>query len=264
VSPFGQQLRHWRQRAGLSQIQLAAEADTTPRHVSFIETGRSRPGRALVLRLAAALDVPIRERNAMLVAAGLAPAFPEHRFDDQAMQPLKRVLDRVLAAHEPYPAWVVAAGFRFIGSNQGAEALFPGMCGLTPEAIVDAWFGPGPFRELVENWQDVIRVGVASLRREARRTADPGLLELVARAEAHSLRGPDSDSDLDPDLPVVCPRLKLGGQVVRTISAVMRFDTAVEITASELRIELMFPADEASDAAFREQALLAARRSGVK
>jgi hypothetical protein len=139
------------------------------------------------------------------------------------------VIDRILRTHEPYPAWVGGRGFRFLSSNRAAEALFPGLCDLPPEAVVDLWFGPGPFRQMVENWQDVVWAGIASLRREAP-TPEPGAL---------------------PELPVVCPRLNLGGRIVRTISTVMRFDTAVEVTASELRIELMFPADDESEAYFR-------------
>ena len=251
LSPFGQQLRHWRRRSGVSQLDLALQAGTTPRHVSFIETGRSRPGRDLVLRLAAALDVPIRERNALLTAAGLPPAFPARDLTDQAMRPVKLVLERVLNGHEPYPAWVVGRGMQFLASNGGAEALFPGMCSLQPEDIVDLWFGPGPFRRMVENWPDVVWAGVAGLRREATRTQDPRLLELLRRAEAHARLIPSPEAQADPDLPVVCPRLCIAGKTIRTISSVMRFDTAVDVTASELRIELMFPADDESDAYFR-------------
>src|SRR6266536_1423032 len=98
-SPFGQQLRQWRRRSGTSQLDLALQVGTSPRHVSFIETGRSRPGRNLVLRLAAALDVPIRERNALLTSAGLPPAYPDRELTDQTMRPIKLVLDRVLAGH---------------------------------------------------------------------------------------------------------------------------------------------------------------------
>ncbi len=250
-SPFGQRLRYWRRRSGLSQLHLAAEAGTTPRHLSFIETGRSRPGRELVLRLAAALDVPIRERNGMLASAGLTPAFAERDLLHESMRPAQRVLDKVLTAHEPYPAWVVARGMRIIASNRAAEALFPGMCSMQPEAIVDMWYGPGPFRDLVENWPDVVWAGVATLRREARRTADTELLALVRRAEAHLDSVPQPEPDSEPELPFVCARLKIGDQLVRTLSTVMRFDSAVEVTASELRVELLFPADEASDAFFQ-------------
>ena len=252
LSPFGQQLRIWRRRSAVSQLDLALQAGTTPRHVSFLETGRSRPGRDLVLRLAAALDVPIRERNTLLTLAGLPVAYASHDLSDQVMRPVKRVLERVLDAHEPYPAWVVGRGLKFLASNAGAEALFPGMCSLAPADIIDLWFGPGPFRQVIENWPDVIWAGVTALRREVSRSSDPKLLELLRRAESHvpSLPRPETPEQLD--LPVVCPRLCIDGHIVRTISTVMRFDTAVEVTASELRVELMFPADEESDVFFRQ------------
>jgi transcriptional regulator with XRE-family HTH domain len=254
VSPFGQQLRHWRTRAGKSQLELASEAGTTPRHLSFVETGRSRPGAELVLRLATALDVPIRERNALLVSAGLPPSYPAFALEDDAMKPIQRVLDRILTSHEPYPAWVGGRGFRFISSNRAAEALFPGMCSMSPEAIVELWFGPGPFRDMVENWQDVIWAGVAALRREAARASDLGLMALLRRAEGYARAIPPPEYGSRPELPVICPRLNIGGRHVRTISTVMRFDTAVEVTASELRVELMFPADDESESFFRDLA----------
>lgn len=254
LSPFGQQLRHWRTRAGKSQLELASDAGTTPRHLSFVETGRSRPGVDLVLRLAAALDIPIRERNALLVAAGLPPSFPALALGDEAMKPIQRVLDRVLASHEPYPAWVGGCGFRFFSSNRAAEALFPGMCSMSPEAIVELWFGPGPFRDLVENWHDVVWAGVAALRRDALRASDPALTELLRRAEGHARAIPAPEREARPELPVICPRLNVGGRRVRTISTVMRFDTAIEVTASELRVELMFPADDDSESFFRDLA----------
>ncbi|MBL8680487.1 MAG: helix-turn-helix transcriptional regulator [Myxococcales bacterium] len=254
MSPFGQQLRLWRVRAGVSQLALAAIAGTTPRHLSFLETGRSRPGSELVLRLAAALEIPLRERNALLLAAGLAPAYPSLGLDDGVMKPVQRVLDRVLASHEPYPAWVGSAGFRFLASNHAAERLFPGMCAMSPEVIVDLWFGPGPFRELVENWEEVVWAGIAALRREASRSSDPSITALVRRAESHAKGLAPPHADARPELPVICPRLNIGGRRVRTISTVMRFDTAVEVTASELKVELMFPADDESDEFFRELA----------
>ncbi len=253
-TPFGQQLHQWRRRSGLSQLELAAMAGTTPRHLSFVETGRSRPGRELVLRLCAAIDMPLRERNVLLMAAGLAPEYPIRELSDDAMRPVKSVLDRVLDQHEPFPAWVVGRAMHFLASNRAAEALFPGICSLRPEDIVDLWFGPGPFREVVENWADVAWAGVAGLRREASRGCDPRLLELVRRAEAYTSAIPPPDSQVLLDVPMICPRLRIDGRTIRTISTVMRFDTAVDVTASELRVELMFPADEASEAYFRQQA----------
>jgi len=252
VSPFGQRLHQWRSRWGLSQLDLASRAGTTPRYLSFVETGRARPGRDLVLRLA--LDVPLRERNAWLVSAGLAPEFPDRDMADDAMQTLRLVLDKVLAMHEPYPAWVIAQPLRFVASNSAAEALFPGMCELLPEAIVDLWYGPGPLRDMVENWPDVLRAGLATLRREAARTADARLDELVKRAETHLKSIPKPDNTMGAESPLVCARLKIDGRVVSTTTAVMRFDAAMDVTAADLRVELLFPADDESDAFFKSLA----------
>lgn len=254
ANAFGQQLRHWRRCGGVSQLALAAQAGTTPRHLSFLETGRSRPGRDLVVRLAAALDVPIRERNALLTAAGLAAEYPAHALSDAAMRPIAEVVDGVLRAHDPYPAWVYTRGLRALSAKRAGEKMFPGLCAMEPEAIIDLWFDPGPFRAMVENWEEVAWAGVDSLRREARHTSDPAVLELLHRAEAHARRALPAARPSEADLPVACPRFRIGDRVVRTVSTVLRFDTATEVTASELRVELMFPADDASDAFFRERA----------
>jgi transcriptional regulator with XRE-family HTH domain len=251
LSAFGQQLRHWRRRSALSQLELALRAGTTPRHISFIETGRSRPGRDLILRLCGVLDVPVRERNSLLISAGLPAAFSARDLTDEGMRPVRLVLDRVLRGHEPYPAWVVGRGMQFLESNCGAEAVFPGMCSLQPEEIVDLWFGPGPFRETVENWADVVWAGVAGLRREVCRYSDPRLEQLLRRAEMHVASIPAPEPDVLLDTLVICPRLRIDGHSVRTISTVMRFDSAVDVTVSELRVELMFPADDDSAAYFK-------------
>lgn len=254
VTPFGQQLRTWRVRRGFSQLALATEAGTTSRHLSFLETGRSRPGRELVLRLASALQVPLREQNALLASAGLAAAFPARAMEDAPMRPIQQVLDRVLRMQEPYPAWVIARGMRFVASNRAAERLFPGLCALSPENIVDLWFGPGPYRELVENWQDVAWAALSTLRREAERSSDEGLFALVRRAEELARALPPPGIDAQPELPLACPRLKIGGRTLQTVTTVLRFDSSLEVTSSELRVELVFPADAESEAFFRELA----------
>lgn len=253
ASPFGVRLRGCRRRAGLSQLALATRAGTTGRHLSFLETGRSRPGEELVLRLGRALDLPLRERNALLVAAGFSARYREARLDDPSLAPISNVVDRVLAQHEPFPAWAFARGLRPMVANAAGERLFPGLTAMSPTAIVDTWFGPGPFREMVENWREVSAAGLDSLRRDAAAAADPDIDRLVQRAE--SLLAGIGDPPIDSSFPVVCPRFRVGGQLVRTVSAVLRFDTAVDVTTSELRVELMFPADEPSAAFFRGLAL---------
>lgn len=252
-SPFGEQLRQWRRRAGLSQLELAARAATTNRHVSFIETGRSRPGHELVLRLARALDVPLRERNALLAAAGLVPTYTSHALADAEMRPISLVIERVLKGHDPYPAWVFARGLRPIAGNVAGERMFPGLTTMAPEAIVDLWFGAGPFRDMVENWREVVTAGVDALRRESTQALDANVSALLVRAEKH-LAALGEQPRAPSTFPVVCPRFRVGDRTIRTVSAVLRFDTAIDVTTSELRIELMFPADEESDAFFRAAA----------
>jgi transcriptional regulator with XRE-family HTH domain len=265
TSPFGRRLRYWRTARGLSQLDLASAAGTTARHLSFCETGRSRPGRDLVLRLADVLAVPVRDRNDLLASAGLPPAFPVRAFDSPQLAPVRRVLDQVLAAHDPYPAWVLGRGLAVVAANRSARALFPGVVGLTSEQFVDLWFGPGPLAERIVNRSEFLRAGLARLRREAWSTGDPALLAALARAnrlaaQAFTDGGSAGPGVCDPDdSPVSCPVLDLDGRMVRTVSTVMRFDTAVEVTTSELRVELMYPADADSDRVLREVVALADR-----
>jgi hypothetical protein len=172
----------------------------------------------------------------LLAAAGLPPVFPAHELGSHALGPVNRVLEKVLAGQEPYPAWVIRQPLTIIHASHGAEVLFPGLTQLTPDQLIDLWYGPGPFHDQVVNWPDVVQAGLSALRHTAADTGDAEVIRLLGRAEAH-LRD--------------CPVFELGGQVVRTISTVMRFDTATEVTASQLRIELMFPADEAAEAYFQ-------------
>lgn len=235
----------------VSQLGLAAAAGTTPRHVSFVETGRSRPGRDLVLRIAEVLAVPLPERNALLAAAGLPPEYPEHELGSAPLGAVGRVLTQVLADHEPFPAWVVSQPFTFLRANMAAEALFPGLTGLPAEQLIDLWFGPGPFRDSVQNWPDVVQAGLAALHRDAVTTGDPAVIALLQRAETMAGVSAGMTRKAHVAGPVICPVFDFDGQVVATISAVMRFDSAVEVTTSRLRVELMFPADEAAEAFFR-------------
>jgi transcriptional regulator with XRE-family HTH domain len=126
----------------MSQLGLSAAAGTTPRHLSFVETGRSRPGQELVLRIAEVLAVPLPDRNALLAAAGLPPEYPEHELGSAELAAVEQVLDRVLAGHEPYPAWVARRPFTFLRANKAAEGLFPGLTDLPAGQLIDLWFGP--------------------------------------------------------------------------------------------------------------------------
>jgi hypothetical protein len=156
-----------------------------------------------VLRITEVLAVPLPEHNVLLAAAGLAPRFPEHELGSAQLAAVDRVLARVLAGHEPFPAWVVQQPFTFLRANTTAEALFPGLTGRPTEQLIDLWFGPGPFRNSVRNWPDVVHAGLAALRRDATATGDPAVIALLRRAEAAAGVNPDPTWKAHATEPVV-------------------------------------------------------------
>ena len=240
---FGQLLKLWRKKAALSQQQLALVAGTTPRHLSFIETGRSRPGRSIVMRLGQALDLSIRNRNALLVAAGFAPSFPERDLQDERTQPYLRAVEAILEQHEPNPG----AAFNSLGAivlaNRPFRTMFPECLKLSPEQAVDRFFSSGPYRDRMENWIDVAWAWIDRQQHEVARTDNVELARLVERALDHlsDVERPEPSED-GPE--VIGPRFRVGDQVIRTFFTVMKFESALEITLSELRIELLFPLDD--------------------
>lgn len=164
VSPFGARLRQWRRHRGLSQLALAGRVGSTPRHLSFLETGRSRPSRQMVLRLGAALDMPLREANQLLQAAGLPPAHPEADVQAPALEPFRRAMDRLLAAHEPFPALVLDAHARVVAANQASSTLFGG--GLVGSNLVERYLADPAVRAAVVNWPEIAWPALDRLRRQ--------------------------------------------------------------------------------------------------
>lgn len=253
LSPFGEKLRAWRKRRGFSQLDLALEAETTPRYVSFIETGRSRPGEDVVLRIAEALQLCLRDKNALLVAAGLAPLFAERKIDDEALAPIRAIIDQVLDNHNPYPAFAFAPGLRVLKSNASGERLFPGMDELSPLQLVQAWCSPQAGVPLPETLQNAWRI-VTTLRHELHAHPHPGIPELLESAEELAAKlGPRPEHVKEDDV-VMCGEVDLDGHKVKTVAAALRFDKATDVTVSELRVELMFPADADATAAFAKWA----------
>ena len=254
VSLFGQQLRIWRRQRGLSQLELAALAQTTARYVSFIETGRSRPGRELILRIAECLDLPLRDRNDLLTAAGLGPAYAERELDEGELAPFRRAVEAVLEAHEPYPACALDGLGRVHRANRSFSALWPGLEGVEPEAAVEAFFGPGPMRQIIENYAEVAWAYADLRRQEAARTRHPRLVALTERILVLLKDVPRPTHGGQTGSPVLCPRFRLDGRVVPTFTTIMRFEHPNEVTISELRVELIFPADRSAAQFFREVA----------
>jgi len=242
LPPFGEKLRAWRKRRGFSQLDLAVEAETTPRYVSFIETGRSRPGLDVVLRIADALQLSLRDKNALLKSAGLAPVFSERPLDDNALAPILHVVDQVLVNHNPYPAIAFAPGLRILKLNATAERLFPGMTSLTPAQLIQAWCSPRPGIDNAEVLEDAWRI-VSTLRHEMSTRPHPDLPDLLAQAEQLASRLGPHPAHVDDDEVVMHATVPVDGVDVKTVATVMRFDKAIDVTVAELKVELMFPAD---------------------
>lgn len=247
-SAFGGMLRRWRLKRALSQQDLAARAGTTPRHLSFLETGRSRPGTDMVRRLAAELGLSPREQNAMLAAAGLRAVFAQRSLGDSELARYRVVIDSLLERHDPLPAAVIDRYGAVIRANAAFERLAPGLVGVEPEDLVDRVFGSGPWRATVLNWPEIAAAWLARHRLEADRTGDPRLQALVTRAER--LIGPLPPGTGDGDLPAFCARISSGNEVLEMFTVAVRFDGAHDVTLSELRVELMYPGNEASDRFF--------------
>jgi transcriptional regulator with XRE-family HTH domain len=251
VSPFGARLRQWRGHRGISQLALAAKVGSTARHLSFLETGRSRPSRQMVLRLGDALGVPLRERNELLHAAGLAAAYPEADLSGPDLAPYRGALEALLRAHEPYPALVVDRYWTVLLANPPSGRLYGR--DLVGVNIIRMFLADPAARNVVVNWREVAWAGLQRLRHQRDETPlDGTLAELVQLAETalHGVPRPDEPDDQ----PVLCPWFQIGGQVIKTIGIAARFDPTTDVTLDELRIELTYPLDTVADAFFRHSA----------
>jgi transcriptional regulator with XRE-family HTH domain len=265
-SAFGPMLRTWRTMRKLSQLELALQAGISQRHLSFLESGRARPSRDMVLGLTETLDVPLRERNALLSAAGYAALYRERSLDGPDMEPVRRALELTLKHHEPYPAVVVDRGWNLVMQNQASLALF-GMldspeklwarvCGDGPRNIMHLSFHPQGMRPYIRNWEQVGASLLNRLRREAAATPGSGLEELVAALLAYPgipdhWQRPDWQQPLSPLLPL---ELERAGIRISLFSMIALFGTPQDVTVDELRVETFFPADEATEGLIRQLA----------
>ena len=249
----GPLLRDWRQRRRLSQLELALEADVSARHLSFVETGRSRPSAGMVLHLAERLDVPLRERNRMLLAAGHAPAFQSHHLDEPPMAPVRAAIDLILEGHDPYPAVVVDRAWEMIAANRAVALLLDGVAPHLlepPVNVLRVSLHPEGLAPRIANLAEWRAHLLDRLRRQIAMTGDPALVALLAELETYPAPTEhvhDAGQSIAVELRLRAPQGELA-----FISTVATFGTAVEVTASELAIESFFPADEMTAAAVRE------------
>ncbi len=261
LAPFGELLRYWRGLRRSSQLDLAVTAGTTPRYVSFVETGRSRPSREMVVRLARALDVPLRERNGLLLAAGYAPHYRDRSLDDGALARVDAAVTAMLDHHEPFPGVVMDRGWAVLRANGGARRLFGEL--LAPAPVPDRanvlrlFIEPGPIRDAVVNWPDV----AAALLERARREATGGVLDAdTAGLVTHLTSLPDVAAAIAggatevSSTPVIDVRFRLADATWTFFSIVSTIGTPTDVTAQELRVEAFFPADEATAAGWAQRA----------
>ena len=243
----GELLRDWRQRRRLSQLELAVRSGISSRHLSFVETGRSRPSAEMVLHLAERLEVPLRDRNHLLLAAGYAPAYAQQDLDAPDMGPVRDAIDQVLRGHEPYPALVVDRHWGLVGANRTLGSLLDGVAGHLLEPPVNVLrlsLHPDGLASRILNlaqWREHL---LERLARQAVATGDPALAALHAELASY----PVDDAAMPALDPAFCDiaiplRLQLGDDQLSFISTNTTFGTATDITVAELSIESFFPTD---------------------
>jgi transcriptional regulator with XRE-family HTH domain len=232
-------LKTWRTRRRLSQLDLALDANVSARHLSFVETGRSRPSEQMVRHLAETLDVPLRERNRLLLAAGYAPAYSQRSLHEPELAPIKTALDQLLAAHEPFPAVVVDRSWNLIAGNSAVALLTQGVAEhllKPPVNVLRIALHPEGMAPRIDNlgqWRAHLLRDLAAQRDQ---TGDPDLEGLYAELSAYP--GPT----IEPAAHDVFVPLEIDG--LKFLSTRTTFGTAVDVTVSELAIESFFPADE--------------------
>ncbi len=256
ASAFGPLLREWRQRRRLTQLDLGLAADVSARHLSFLETGRARPSREMVLHLSEELDVPLRARNELMIAAGFAPAYTEHGFEDDELAEVRRSLQLILTGHEPNPAVLVDGSWNLVAANRAAAVLVelvdPEL--LTGKAnVLRASLHPRGLAPHVEDLAEYAAHLVSRLRRQAQRSATTGLRALLGELVGYC-RDAGIDPTAQPRDRIVLPlRLRHPDGPLAFFSTVSVLGAPLDVTLDEVAVETFFAADEATAAYLRRR-----------
>jgi len=257
--PFGAHLRHWRTHRRLSQLDLAQEAEVSTRHLSYVETGRAAPSREMVLRLAERLQVPLRERNTLLVAAGFAPMYRQRSLDDPAMASARQAVQRVLKGHEPYPALAVDRHWHLLAHNALVPLLMAGAAAHLLEPPVNVLRlslhpeGLAPRIVNLRQWRDHV---LERLRQQMMATGDAQLQALHDElADYPCLSGPAQAPGAGGELSGVAVPFQLhtDAGLLSFISTTTLFGTPMDVTLQELAVESFFPADDSTAQALHAQ-----------
>ncbi|KOG55348.1 XRE family transcriptional regulator [Streptomyces griseoflavus] len=245
----GALLREWRLRRRVSQLDLALRADSSARHISFVETGRSRPSREMVLRLAEHLDVPVRDRNVLLIAAGYAPGFPETPLNDPSMDALRGGVERLLAVYEPFPALVVDGTYHVVAANRGIQALMAGVGAELLEPPLNAMritLHPAGLAPRIRNFLEWREHLLTQMQRQLAVVRSAPLRALFEEVSGYPLPAGGRETAADGGhapyaLPMV---IEHDGRVLSFISTIATFNTPMDVTVSELALETFLPADQ--------------------
>jgi len=253
----GEHLRQWRQRRRMSQLDLANDAEISARHLSFMETGRAAPSRDMLLRLAERLDVPLRERNVMLVAAGFAPAFAQRPLDDPAMASARTAIESVMKAHEPHPALVVDRHWNLVSANRMVGPLLEGVAPSLLQGQINVLrlsLHPDGLALRTANLLEWRAHLLERLHRQCETTADAQLIALHNELKRYPVPARSGPPPRISESVVVPFQLRFHGDILSFISTTMVFGTPVDITLSELALETFFPADALTADRLREVA----------
>jgi transcriptional regulator with XRE-family HTH domain len=253
--PVGELLRQWREQRRLSQLELSIQAGISTRHLSFVETGRSAPSRDMVLHLSEELELPLRERNHVLLAAGYAPVYRETSLDAAPMAPVRDAVRQILAGHEPYPAVVVDRGWNMVDANATVALFLTGVAPWLVEPPVNVLrvsLHPDGMAPRIANLGEWRAHLLGRLRRQVALTADPDLTKLAEELAGYPCDQPEPEIELPGPGDVVVPlRIRHHGGELAFISTVATFGTPLDITVAELAIESFYPADPATAAVLR-------------
>lgn len=245
---FGEMLRFWRQLNRISQMDLALDIDISPRHLSFVETGKSNPSRDLVLKIAHSLKLPFRHRNAFLLAAGYAPEFEEQPFDGQKMEIVRGALHRMLEKHEPYPAFVVNTSYKILMKNSGYERIVKFYGGEDTlkkyDNAIRILFSEDGLRNYVKGWPAVEQFLLARLWQEVVSTQNGELIALYKEISRLKSDGALNDFQIDSDLPIMSLVLEKNSMKASFFTMITTLGTPLDLTTQELRLEFLFPSDE--------------------
>jgi transcriptional regulator with XRE-family HTH domain len=257
-APIGEQLRSWRERRQLSQLELSLAADVSARHLSFVENGRAQPGRDLILRLATELDVPLRDRNAMLVSAGFAPVFRHRRFDDPSFDSVRAIITATLETHKPFPAYVIDRHWSVVASNSAIPELFEGVAPellIAPINVVRMILHPRGIAPRLLNFSTWRRHYLTQLRRQIVLTGDPVLEELYRDATSYPLQGSeDAQNEGSVDGPAIAFEVMTSLGRLSFLSATTVFGSPADVTLEEIALELLYPANTFTAQAVRDSA----------